>query len=325
MESRSKDFILDIGILSYNHFNFIPECLDSILNQKTTYNFRIFIIDDHSYDNTYNILLEEYKKRFPELIFIHRNESNLGPIKSAKYLATKLKSKYITFLDGDDYWCYNNKLQEQIDFLENNPDYAGCFHDALIKQENSGDDEYLKKTQNQWKTYSQFNKYSSDFMPWALIQRNIIPTASLVFRNINLTTFLDSYRAKEFSLSWALHLEIIKNSKFKYFNQTWSVYRDHPEGYSKKHRLTDFKFNNISILETLLKDPAWNYYKADIYRSICNEYRMILKSTCKTIDSFKEYKKLLKQYSKYLKLAQKEDLKQLKNDYYYVRHNRMVE
>jgi hypothetical protein len=158
-----------------------------------------------------------------------------------------------------------------------------------------------------------------------LIERNIIPTASLVFRNINLAAFLDNYSAKEFSLSWALHLEIIKNSKFKYFNETWSVYRDHPEGYSKKNKLTDFKFNNIRILENLLKDPAWNYYKADIYRSICNEYRMILKSTSKTIDSFKEYKKLLKQYSKYLKLAQKEDLKQLKDDYFYVRNNRMVE
>ncbi len=319
-----SNHLIDILILTHNHKKFIANCLDTILAQKTNFSFKIIILDDCSNDGT-NDILEKYKNNNKDKIELYFNETNQGVIKSVKYLSTKINSRYVTFLDGDDYWCYDNKLQKQIDFLENNPDYAGCFHDAIIKQETTGDDEYLKKTQSQWKTYSQFNKYSSDFMPWALIERNIIPTASLVFRKINLAAFMDNYTAKEFSLSWALHLEIIKNSKLKYFNETWSVYRDHPQGYSKKNKLTDFKYNNIRILENLLKDPAWNYYKADIYRSICNEYRMILKSSFKTIDSFKEYKKLLKQYSKYLKLAQKEDIKQLKDDYYYVRNNRMVE
>ena len=98
-------------------------------------------------------------------------------------------------------------------------------------------------------------------MPWALIERNIIPTASLIFRNTDIVGFLKKYSASEFSLSWALHLEIIKGSKFKYFNETWSVYNDHPRGISKKYDIVDFKLNNIKILESLLLDKSWDYNK----------------------------------------------------------------
>ena len=317
--------ILNIGILTHNHKNFIAKCLESVLFQKTNYNYRVVVLDDCSSDGTREIIkvIADKNKDKIELIV---NQKNIGALKSAIKLAENMNAEYYCFLDGDDYWCNDNKIQTQIDFLENNPDYAGCFHDAKIAQTNRSDDiHFLKRTQDQWNTYSQFNRYSSDFMPWALIERNIIPTASLIFRNTDISSFLKNYTASEFSLSWALHLEIIKNSKFKYFNDTWSVYNDHPDGVSKKHDIVDFKLNNIKILESLLLDKSWDYNKTEIYKSICNEYRLILKSKKELSKPFKDYKKSLKQYEKYIKLANNADIKQLKDDYYYVRDNGMVE
>ncbi|HNQ67650.1 MAG TPA: glycosyltransferase [Bacteroidales bacterium] len=316
---------LDIAILTHNHKDFIKQCLESVLCQKTNYSFRIIVLDDCSYDGTSEIL-NDISITNPEIIELIINKQNIGPLESAIKLAAYVNAKYLCFLDGDDYWYNENKIQTQLDFLENNPDYAGCFHDAKIVQANQSEDaQFMKRTQDQWKTYSQFNKYSSDFMPWALIERNIIPTASLIFRNKDIVGFLKKYSASEFSLSWALHLEIIKGSKFKYFNETWSVYNDHPQGISKKYDIVDFKFNNIKILESLLLDKVWDYHKPEIYKSICNEYRLILKSKKELSKPLKDYKKSLKEYEKHLNLANKADLKQLKDDYYYVRDNGMVE
>lgn len=325
MQYKKSDIIVEIAIITYNHKSFIANSLASILDQKTTFPFKIIVIDDCSTDGSSDII-ESIAKQNPDTINYFRNEKSIGPLKSAVKLANLLTAKYFCFLDGDDYWCNENKIQIQIDFLENNPDYTGCFHDARIAQSNKSEDiHFLKRTQDQWKSYSQFNRYSSDFMPWALIERNIIPTASLIFRNTDILGFLKKYSASEFSLSWALHLEIIKGSKFKYFNETWSVYNDHPQGISKKYDIVDFKLNNIKILESLLLDKLWDYNKSEIYKSICNEYRLILKSKKELSKSFRDYKKSLRQYEKYLSLANKADIKQLKDDYYYVRDNGMVE
>ncbi|PLX07119.1 MAG: hypothetical protein C0596_12800 [Marinilabiliales bacterium] len=325
MQEENKEIKLDIAILTHNHKSFISKCVNSILEQKTSFKFRIIILDDCSTDGTSDIL-NEFSSKYADKLLYKRNIENLGPFKSAIELSKLVNAKYYCFLDGDDYWCYDKKIQEQIDFLEHNSEYSGCFHDAKIEQSNQSEDEhFLKRTQNQWKTYSQFNNYSSDFMPWALLQRNIIPTASLIFRNKDIKGFLENYKSSEFSLSWALHLEIIKGSKLKYFNETWSVYNDHPQGISKKYDIVDFKYNNIKILESLLDDEAWIYYEPEIYSSICKEYRFILKSKKELSKEYKEYKKSLKKYESYLQKLQKAYLKQLKDDYYYVRDNGMVE
>jgi len=322
---NESDTMLNIGILCHNHFNFIEKCINSILCQKTSYNYNIIIVDDFSTDGTREIL-ENFFQQNQNKIELILNNDNIGALNSAKILAQNAKAKYVCFLDGDDYWCYENKIQTQIDFLENNPDYAGCFHDAKIEQYNkSNDANYNHRTHINWKTYSQFNRYVEDFMPWDLLVRNIIPTASLIFRNTKVSKFLNNFNASALSLSWALHLEIIKNSKFKYFNEIWSVYNDHPKGASKIHDITVFKRNNVKILENLLKDPEWKFYKYEIYDTICKEYRSMLKSKWELEKSWKEYKKSLNAYKKYIRIANKFDIDQLKNDFNYVRNNGLVE
>ncbi len=317
-----KDIILDIAVLTHNHSAFIENCLNSILSQNTRYNYKIHILDDCSSDST-QVKIKSFSNSQPNKIVFHQNNENIGPYKSAIKLAKILKAKYVCFLDGDDYWCYENKIQTQIDFLEQNQDYNGCFHDALIEQKNNSDDShYLHRTQVGWKTYSQFNKYKADFMPWDLVQRNIIPTASLIFRNNNISTFLEKYKASELSLSWALHLEIIKKGKFRYFNEPWSVYIDHSQGISKKYDIIDFKSNNIKILESLLNDKEWIFFKSEILMTICSEIRLWLKSKSEQEKSAQEFNKLLKKYKYYQKQFLKIDIKHLKNEAFLARKNK---
>ncbi|HOE03841.1 MAG TPA: glycosyltransferase family A protein [Bacteroidales bacterium] len=318
--------IADILVLTRNHQSFIGNCVLSVLNQQCSYPYRITVLDDASGDNTWDVL-SKLKSDYPSSLGIIRNEFQLGIMESSRVLSRYANAKYICFFDGDDYWNYPLKLQTQIEFLENNPQYSGCFHDAAVHHiALNSDKEYLNRTQGGWKSYSQFNRYYPDFMPWALVERNILPTASLLFRKIDLTSFLDNYQLAPLSLSWALHLEIIKGGKFRYFNEIWSTYNDHPAGVSKQHEISEFKTNNIKILQSLLTQTEWAYYKAEIYSTICKETRAILKSHAILNKNKREYMTMISQYAKHLKLARKAELEQLKTDYQnHVRNNRLVE
>ena len=302
--------IIFIGIITYNHDKYITKCVESVFQQQTNKPFRVVVIDDCSQDKTVDILKELQKTHKFELI---TNKKNLGIVSTAKILASQLRSKYLCWLDGDDYWTYPQKLQKQIDFLENNPEYSGCFHDAEILQENNLDNDNLHRTQLESKLYSQFNHYKHIINPEDLIKRLIIPTASLVLRKevflINFDEIKNSY-----SLAWKIQIECIKNSKFYYFNEVWSVYRDHPKGFSKRKSMLSFKKAHIETLKSLLKDSYYNSYKQHIYDSIAQEYVYILNADESKLEFDKKQQlSILNEIKKFRKLSLKQELKYYKS------------
>ena len=318
------DIALSIFVFSCNHAQFVEKCIRSVLEQKCTYNYKIYVFDDCSTDGTAEIV-KKLAVENPGSISFYENEKNMGVLHSVrKAIGLPCRAKYFAFLDGDDYWCYDGKLQAQIDFLEANPEYSACFHDAEIHQmNNSGNVEFLKKTKIGWKTYSQMNKYYPDFEPQMLVTRTIIPTSTLVCRWKNLESFMHNYRFKEFSFSWALELELIKNSKFRYFNECWSVYNDHAGGISKRGSLFDFKRNNINILESLLDDDFYRFYAPEIYQTICSEFRMMIKSDEGLRLSKREYRKLLSEYRGYQRKEIKAEKRQFLHDYEYMNEQKI--
>ncbi|OFY27856.1 MAG: hypothetical protein A2275_13895 [Bacteroidetes bacterium RIFOXYA12_FULL_35_11] len=275
-----NNLTVSIGITTHNHELFIAEALDSILSQNTNFSFEIVICDDASSDSTISII-EKYKAANPNKIKVYYSDKNIGPFENAKKLYGNLKGKYIAWLDGDDYWTNSEKLHKQIIFLEENPDYVGCFHDALIisniQNDSKAGDQEKKQALHHYKFYSQFNRYSSDFYPWDLLDRNIIPTASLLFRNGDYKEYFNTYNNINISQNWLIHLYLIRNSKFYYFNEAWSVYRDHAGGISKTIAQNSFKKKNIYIYKKLLKDTYYKKHHAiKILYGIINEYRQIL-------------------------------------------------
>ena len=112
-----EDVTLTVLVLAYNHENSIRRTIESILEQKTKYKMEILIHDDASTDNTAQII-REYAEKYPDMIkpiFQKKNQysKNIGIIKT--FLYPKIKSKYWTLLEGDDYWCYDKKVEEAVD------------------------------------------------------------------------------------------------------------------------------------------------------------------------------------------------------------------
>lgn len=133
--AEQDDNILTAIIFTYNHSDSIKMCIESLLNQNTTYSYKIHIWDDCSTDGTTEIC-KEYAKANPNKIVLNVQKENtfLKPsFELQSYEAIqKINTKYFCIIDGDDYWLDENKIQIAIDFLENNDAYIGFAHDTLI-------------------------------------------------------------------------------------------------------------------------------------------------------------------------------------------------
>ena len=103
--------IVSVIIPTYNRAYCIKRTIDSVLNQSFK-DFDIFVIDNNSIDNTEEII-NAYDN--PKINF--KKIENNGVIAASRNKGIFLsRSKYIAFLDSDDFWT-NNKLDGQIKFM----------------------------------------------------------------------------------------------------------------------------------------------------------------------------------------------------------------
>lgn len=68
---------LSVIICTYNRAKLLPEALDSVLNQKTDFDFEVIVGDDASTDGTRELLCG-YQKKFPRKIVLSLMEKNSG-------------------------------------------------------------------------------------------------------------------------------------------------------------------------------------------------------------------------------------------------------
>lgn len=116
---------VSIGLITYNHADFIVECLDSIRNQ-TYQNIELFISDDCSSDNT-QAIIQSYMERYPGLVaeFLPQ-PTNIGISRNCNILLERFTGKYGHIFSGDDIML-PEKTSLQVKALEENPDAVLCF------------------------------------------------------------------------------------------------------------------------------------------------------------------------------------------------------
>lgn len=129
-----KEPIVSVCMITYNHEKFIRHALDSVLMQKTNFDYEILIGDDCSTDNTVRII-EEIQNKYPNRIQLFKRKKNMGMCANSYNVMCHARGKYIANLEGDDYWTTENKLQKLYDFLENNLDCSAVGHRVEVVNE----------------------------------------------------------------------------------------------------------------------------------------------------------------------------------------------
>ncbi len=115
--------LLTVNIVTYNHAQYISQCIDSILSQKTNFGFIIRIFDDCSTDGTTEIC-QKYEDKYPQKVRLYKADHNLGlkncVLINALRSYENIETPYYLFIEGDDYRLNKNGFQKQIEVLENN-------------------------------------------------------------------------------------------------------------------------------------------------------------------------------------------------------------
>lgn len=121
----------------FNHEQYIKDCLEGLVCQKTTFDYIILIHDDASTDDS-QVIIKEYIQKYPNLflpIFQKENQYSKGISIWKIFQLTRAKTKYVAFCEGDDYWTDQYKLQKQVDFLEEHPNYSAVFGNIIVRDE----------------------------------------------------------------------------------------------------------------------------------------------------------------------------------------------
>lgn len=128
--------MVTIICLSYNHEKYIGQTLENFVNQKTNFKIQVIVHDDASKDRSAEII-RQYAEKYPDIIIPVLQEVNQYSILPAgevykKHINPLIKGKYIATCEGDDYWCDDTKLQKQVDFMEDHPEYSLCVHNSYF-------------------------------------------------------------------------------------------------------------------------------------------------------------------------------------------------
>jgi len=213
--------LVSVCIQTFQHVQFIEQCLESVLCQQTSFPFEIILGEDDSTDGTREVCIR-YKEKYPERIQLFlRSEKNKIWIEGEKtgrfnFISNlrAARGKYIALLDGDDYWTDNLKLQRQVEFLERNPSHTVCFCNfKMLKKGKLSTIFYL---------YPRKKNYTIGTIP-------NIHTSSIVFRNPGFE-ILPDHLWKTFFLDFPLFMYVTGLGKIRRMTKYMTVYRLHDKG-----------------------------------------------------------------------------------------------
>ena len=182
---------ISVVIPCFNVSSYIEECLQSAINQ-TLLPVEIICVDDHSTDNTREVI-EDFMKRYPQLITLQSNKFKKGAPGSRNTGLVLCKGNYVQFLDADDI-LFPEKLSHQASMILANE----CKTDILV---GSFSKKYLDGTERIY--------LNETIDPWiALIDNKMGVTSANIFKKSKLDELggweLDMKSSQEYDLMFRM-------------------------------------------------------------------------------------------------------------------------
>ena len=197
--------LITVIIPTYNHAHFLGRAIKSVLDQTYT-NWEIIVIDNHSTDNTDN-LIKSFNQSRIKLLKIH-NDGVIGMSRNKGIL--NANGEWIAFLDSDDFW-YPGKLKIIMNEAFADKGYDVFSTNELMVDSKKGISHVLNH-----------GPYEENFYAALLIKGNRLSPSATVVRN----EFLKNYNilfneSKEFIAveDYDFWLQLaIKNAKFYFID-----------------------------------------------------------------------------------------------------------
>jgi len=284
--------VVSVCVVTYQHADFIKECLESILMQQTAFPFEVIVGEDDSTDGTQG-LCKVFAENHPDKVrlflrsrkdVIHINSQPTGRFNSIENFKAA-RGLYIALCEGDDYWTDPFKLQKQVDFLECNPNFSGICHQTPTVSEDG--------------TFGRI--YGKD-LPCELGLEEVISrvspfhTSSFLFRKKSLPKELPWWFIKIVSADMALFMMVAHSGLIKVIPKKMSVYRKHAAGITET--LAVRKNYHKNRIELML------YFKQYLDSKYARRIDEIIEFHQNSISYQSRFRMLMKRVKRYLNLLQ---------------------
>jgi len=228
----NREPIVTVVIPTFNCLEFLPKAINSVLNQEIE-NIEIFVIDDGSTDNTWEWLQIEASI---DNRVIPLSLNRKGVSYARNYAISKANSKFIAFLDADDYW-EPGKLKKQLDFHMNNSDVVLSFTDYKhvdMKGNSLGQCfEYWTRFHRNIIKSEEFQKLD-DSGVGLIFSENVVGTSTVVASRIALQNANGFDVSLDSASDWDLWLKLGLSGNIGYCSQSYMTYLVRPGSITSK-------------------------------------------------------------------------------------------
>ena len=285
-----NNVLLSIIIISYAQEEYIREAIESVLAQKVNFKYELLIADDCSPDNTKKII-KEYEKKYPDIIKVLDRPKNLGATNNYFDSLCHTSGKYVTVLEGDDYWCNDSKIQKQVDFLESHEDYFAVSHIQEGRNLNNEIQGYfpihLKKDMDILDV-NDYIKYTKKYSSSSTLYRNFSKNKKILNKYkelLNMDNIIGDQQTSVF---------LVSQGKVHVFAEPMMVYRmrnnDGISNFNSSHSIDQIEYRCMDIY---IKMEEYYKFKYSFYKFIKKNYTLgVAFCICKL--KFKEIKKFNK-------------------------------
>lgn len=255
------DYKLSVIFITYNHGRYVEKALRSILSQKTNFPFEVVVGDDCSTDDT-RAIIENIAKDYPvheaqgpedrQVRFVPRDKNTGRPTLNVYETTMLCQGDYLAYLEGDDYWIGEDKLQKQVDYLERHPEYIATTHRCMLIDEN-GDEITDPETRKVGDLYDYSGKFTyNDFCysgKWAGHYASVV-SRNIYKNNVNDFDYTIIYKAHDFVDDAVILLFLLMQGDIFCIDEVMSAWR-----YIRKSSGTNW--NSLSMSRDLARDDCY--------------------------------------------------------------------
>jgi len=261
--------LVSICCVTYNHEKYVRECMDGFLAQKTNFEFEIVVGEDCSTDSTKEIL--EGYAQLNKNIKIVSSKNNVGMTNNFARVIKRASGKYLAFCEGDDYWIDERKLQKQVDFMEENPEFVLCGHKVKVL------DNRIESFLNE---YGKFN-YTGEISIDQITNEPLFHIASSLFKRTVFDEGVPEYILNAPAIDYYLQLLAVEKGKIYNFLDPMAVYRRYSEG-SWSEKMLDVESRLVFFerhIETLKQFQCQTdqYFHLHLY-NVIDQYEEVMRN-----------------------------------------------
>ena len=248
---------VSVVVCTYNQEKTIARTLDSILKQKTKYPYEIILGEDASTDGT-RAICEKYASEYPDIIKLLPSAPNKGLMRNYRDCIKASSGEYSMACAGDDWWSHEGKIDLQVDFLENNPDYVLTYTGSVRYNVNRDTYSDMRVIDPKRDTFA------------ALIDVDFICAPTWCFRiSVFKSICLDDYIAKGYPMEdYPMLLEMSQLGQFKAMEELTVTYT-HSSDSASTFRTLEKQVLFEDAVQRVRKDMVAKYGKgqeiSDLY------------------------------------------------------------